>query len=167
VLLHECDEAIVSLAPMTPSQPIVVEGSVLVERGDVAVWFIFPNAWHDAGLVYDRERRFKGFYCDIMTPARRLPEGYEITDLFLDLWVFPDARYAVLDREEFTEALNNGWLPKNLAQRAEKELLSLIEAVEERSFPQPILKELGVLPEEAGSLLEALRESQATVRSSR
>jgi len=158
VLLHEGDEAVVSLAPMTSPEPVVAEGFPLVRRGDLAVWFIFPHAWHDTGLVYDAARRFKGYYCDVITPARRIPEGYEITDLFLDLWVFPDRRYLILDREEFTQAVNQGWLSKPLAERAEAELHSLIRAVEEGSFPKPIVKRLGALPENAAGLVKALGE---------
>ncbi len=156
VLLHECDEAIVSLDRLMPYKPIVAEGSVLVERGDFAVWFIFPNAWYDTGVVYDSIGRFKGYYCDILKPVERRPDGYETTDLFLDLWVFPDGRYVVLDREEFDEALKQGWLAKPVAERAENELQRLTEDVEKRSFPKPIVRRLGGLPEDARSLLEAI-----------
>lgn len=159
LLLHECEVARVSLGLMAPSQPVVVDGQVLFKRGDVAVWFIFPEAWHDTGVVYDRQRRLKGYYCDILMPARRLSQGYELTDLFLDLWVFPDGRYVVLDREEFSEARENGWLSERLASRAEAELQTLIRNVETGEFPTAMVKKLGALPENAWDLLENLGEA--------
>jgi predicted RNA-binding protein associated with RNAse of E/G family len=61
--------------------------------------------------------------------------GIELTDLFLDLWVSPDLRYKVLDREELEEALRNGWIAKQLYAKAKEELNKLVKIVKQGKFP--------------------------------
>jgi hypothetical protein len=74
------------------------------------------------GKFYDRQRNLVGYYCDIIKPLNKLlrtPEKTSrITDLFLDLWITPEGDYVVLDEDEFEEALDHGYLPKNLADQA-------------------------------------------------
>ena len=62
-------------------------------------------------------------------------DGVELTDLFLDLWVSPDLRYKVLDEVELENALQNGWITKQLYDRAEKEMKKLVSIVKRGKFP--------------------------------
>jgi predicted RNA-binding protein associated with RNAse of E/G family len=43
----------------------------------------------------------KGWYCNIVRPARLEPEHIWSVDLALDLVVLPDGRWVVVDQEEF------------------------------------------------------------------
>jgi protein associated with RNAse G/E len=56
---------------------------------------------------------FKGWYCNVSRPARFDPGGDDVywEDMALDLIVYPDARWAVLDVEEFAA------LPLTLEER--------------------------------------------------
>jgi predicted RNA-binding protein associated with RNAse of E/G family len=66
----------------------------------------------------------------------------EITDLFLDLWVSPDLRYKVLDEEELEDALEKGWIAKQLYEKSRIELEKLITSVKQGDFPPPLVKYL-------------------------
>lgn len=47
-----------------------------------------------------------GYYSDIGEPARKLAPGkYEMTDLYLDVWLSPEGQLLELDWDEFEEAL--------------------------------------------------------------
>jgi hypothetical protein len=48
-----------------------------------------------------------GYYVDVDTPIRKDNGEYYLTDLFLDLWVFPNGRYFELDRDEFEKSLKS------------------------------------------------------------
>lgn len=154
VLLYEDPEVIVSVGLMEPPKPLSP-----FDGGCLAIWFNFPSAWHNVGVVHEKSGRLRGYYCDILTPIRRFPGGLRTTDLFLDLWVFPDGRYAVLDVEEFDEAVKRKWMGKRRAERARRELKGLVVQVEHGRFPPALVQ--GFLAKASGELgpaLEALEK---------
>ena len=122
VVLSEFDEGLVIFNLLNPSKPLLVEDSILLDRGYMGVWFVSNRNWHDLGAIYDREKRFKGYYCDICTPIKRISAGYELTDFFFDIWIFPDGRYLVLDEEEFARAVKQGWMSPVQTFRSRREL---------------------------------------------
>jgi len=134
-LVYEDGRLIVTRAPFRPSASLLAQVPQLEDREYLAIWFAVAGEWHDLGKVYTLDGQLIGYYCDITRPLRRTAEGLEIEDLFLDLWVFPDGRYSVLDEGEFEEALERGWLEPELAGRAEEELWMLIAQLERGRFP--------------------------------
>ncbi|MXZ00275.1 DUF402 domain-containing protein [Candidatus Poribacteria bacterium] len=56
---------------------------------------------------------------------------FEITDLFLDLWVNPDGSYEIQDEDEFEEAIQNGAIDAKLEKKAREVLDALIAKVED------------------------------------
>ena len=103
-----------------------------------AVWFVFADRWYDIGKIYNLEDHFTGYYCDIILPMKRLETHFEITDLFLDLWVSPDGSYQVEDEDEFEAAVAHNWIQTDLANQARKALQDLIFEVESGAFPPEI-----------------------------
>jgi len=47
------------------------------------------DEWFTINRVYDREFQFKGYYCDVITPIQKSCTKLAVTDLFLDVFVFP------------------------------------------------------------------------------
>jgi len=45
--------------------------------------------------------RIKGWYCNLTRPARITADAVYAEDLALDLMVYPDGRFRVLDEDEF------------------------------------------------------------------
>ncbi|MXY27110.1 DUF402 domain-containing protein, partial [Candidatus Poribacteria bacterium] len=77
-----------------------------------------------------------GYYCDIMKPVKRTVDAtgklncFEITDLFLDLWVNPDGTYEIQDEDEFEEAVQGGAIDAELERKAWEVMKTLIAEVE-------------------------------------
>jgi len=164
VSLYENAEGMVAMGIMDPSEPIVINGLTLIARGYLGVFYVSSSEWHDVGAVYDTNRTFMGYYSDIATPMKRLSDGYTMTDLFLDLWVFPDGRHVVLDQDQFVKAVTEGWLNNNQIKRAKTELENLIKAVKSKKFPPPKIKKLIKLPENVDEIASTLQRLQCTVR---
>ena len=80
--------------------------------------------------VYSEAGELKGWYCNVTKPAR--VDGDELTfvDLALDLWVWPDSRYLVLDEDEFAELEASTYTAEDaaLARAALAELVARTEA---------------------------------------
>jgi len=138
--LHEDAKLIVTRGSFKTSASLKAQAPWFQEPEYRAIWFIFEGAWYDLGKIYDLSGALQGYYCDIIRPARRTPDGLEIDDLILDLWVFPDGRWKVLDEEEFEEAVSRGWMEEELAARARRELERLIGEVESGRFPPQVVR---------------------------
>ncbi|MCG9131727.1 DUF402 domain-containing protein [Candidatus Poribacteria bacterium] len=136
-LLYLDDDVIVTSQRVKPSAPIVQGGETVLGDNFAVVWFVFTGLWYDVGKVYNLENEWTGYYCDIMKPVKRRVdvagklECFEITDLFLDLWINPDGTYEVQDEDEFEAAIQNGAIDAELESRARDVLKSLIAEVED------------------------------------
>jgi predicted RNA-binding protein associated with RNAse of E/G family len=123
-LLLDSDAVKVTLAQdLTFDPPLIIQDGVVLETGSSAVWFTFPDHWHDIGLFYRADGSFSGTYANILTPP--IFEStvlWRTTDLFLDVWVGPDGGLAVLDRDQFEHAASTGTIDAELATGALAEL---------------------------------------------
>lgn len=150
-LLYLDDAVIVTSQRVKPSSPIVQKGQTVLADNFAAVWFVFTGSWYDVGKVYNLENTWTGYYCDIMKPVKRSVGAngklnrFEITDLFLDLWINPDGTYEIQDEDEFEEAVQKGAIDGALERQALEVLQALIAEVEsghvERRLQEVIRKE--------------------------
>jgi predicted RNA-binding protein associated with RNAse of E/G family len=117
------------------------DGQLVLSAGFQITYFELIGQWFTIGKIRDLRGRHTGYYCDIATPPIVLADTeVEQTDLFLDLWVFPDLRYEVFDERELEDALRKGWIEKELYEAAKSELKRLIENVQEGRFPPRSVK---------------------------
>jgi hypothetical protein len=75
-----------------------------LRRGDRFLETYYRNRWYNVFAVHDSaDDHLKGWYCNITRPARFEPSGTDLyaEDLALDMIVYPDRRWSVLDVEEF------------------------------------------------------------------
>jgi predicted RNA-binding protein associated with RNAse of E/G family len=139
-LLYVDDEVIVTSQRVRPSSPIVQNGTTVLADNFAAVWFVFTGLWYDVGKVYNLHNEWTGYYCDVMKPVKRSinvegkPDCFEITDLFLDLWINPDGTYEIQDEDEFEDAVRDGAIDAELEKKAWNVLNALIADVEAGHF---------------------------------
>jgi len=133
-------------------------GRLAIGKGYLAEWVVFRGRWYDVGKFYDSKCRVTGYYCDIIRPVTRLLSNATktsiITDLFLDLWITPDARYVVLDEDELERALAKHTISSTLARQARRELQFLIQSTKSAQFPPASLRRIQPLSKESASLDE-------------
>ena len=146
-LLYVDDGVIVTTQRVKPSTPIVQNGETVLADNFAVVWFVFTGLWYDVGKVYNLNNEWTGYYCDIMKPVKRRISAtgkldcFEITDLFLDLWINPDGTYEIQDEDEFEEAIQTGTISIELAEKARDTLSALIVEVETGNFPPQFVQE--------------------------
>jgi predicted RNA-binding protein associated with RNAse of E/G family len=142
-LLYKDSEVIVTALTLERvSKPLVIEGETVIENGYRAVFAEFRNQWHDVARVFRPDGEFTGYYADINTPSRDREDGSWTKDLFLDLWISADrSKVYILDEDEFSEALDEGWISKEEGARARVELKRLKERFNRGEFPPRMLEE--------------------------
>ncbi|MDE0323423.1 MAG: DUF402 domain-containing protein [Candidatus Poribacteria bacterium] len=146
-LLYLDDTVIVTSQRVKPSSPIVQNGETVLGDNFAAIWFVFTGLWYDVGKIYNLDNEWTGYYCDVLKPVKRDVDvngklnRFEITDLFLDLWVNPDGTYEIQDEDEFADAIQNGAIDAELERKAREVLDTLIAKVEDGHLDS-LLKEV-------------------------
>ncbi len=142
-LVAEPDGVKITLArSLTFDPPLRIGGRVVLETGSDVVWFTFPGAWHDIGRFHTEDGTFRGYYANILTPPTFHPgHVWRTTDLFLDVWMWPDGDLAVLDEDQFEEACSRDWLDPGTAARARRELASIRELHGRKRWPPEVVRD--------------------------
>jgi uncharacterized protein len=77
---------------------------VILRENDRFIERYYTNRWYNIFEIHDRDDdRLKAWYCNVTTPAEIEPGRISYVDLALDLLVYPDGSYLVLDEDEFAE----------------------------------------------------------------
>jgi len=99
---------------------------IILKRNDRFLERYYQDRWYNIFEIHDREDdHLKGWYCNVTKPAEVSRGEIAYVDLALDLLVYPDRNYLVLDEDEFN-ALTIDDSCRQAAHRALKELISLV-----------------------------------------
>jgi protein associated with RNAse G/E len=104
-------------------------GYVRFDKGDVFYEWYYFDRWYNVFQIYSEAGELKGWYCNVTKPARVDGDKLTFVDLALDLWVWPDMRYLVLDEDEFDELAASTYSADDIAS-ARAALAELIERTE-------------------------------------
>lgn len=85
-----------------------------------------------------------GYYSDIGEPARPLTaDTIQMTDLYLDIWLFPDGRLLELDWDEFEDAIQRQVIDAAQAGLARAAMQRLVSETAEGIYPAKYLNHFG------------------------
>jgi len=139
-VVHEQDDVIVTVSePLELEQPVQVNGEIVLETGSRAVWFTFPDMWHDIGRFHRADGSFTGVYANILTPPVIDGPIWHTTDLWLDVWVSPTDVSELLDEDEFLEGVAQKHIDQETADRARWEAEQIIGRHRRGLWPPPIV----------------------------
>ena len=98
---------------------------LMLRKGDRFVETFYSDRWYNTFTIYDVQNdQLKGWYCNVCRPAR-IEDGHVFADdLALDLIVYPDGKWLILDEDEFAD-LELSQEEKECAQEALNELINL------------------------------------------
>ena len=109
-------------------------GYVVFERGDVFYEYYYFNRWYNVFQIYSAAGALKGWYCNVTAPARVVDGELTFVDLALDLFVYPDRRFLVLDQEEFDELAQTTYSAQDV-EAAKQAMTELIERAQSGTLP--------------------------------
>jgi hypothetical protein len=88
------------------------------EAGDVAVTKFREGRWWYATVYRDETGTTKGTYVNICTPLELFPDSVRYMDLHVDVIRHADGTVKRVDDDELDEAVEAGYVPEALAQKA-------------------------------------------------
>ncbi len=98
-----------------------------------AIMFFFKKKWFNVIGQYKKDGI--QFYCNIASPFLIDETAIKYIDYDLDLRVFPDGSFKVLDRGEYNYHKSQMHYSKDLDKILHSELSSLIETVRKKEWP--------------------------------
>lgn len=109
---------------------------IILRTNDRSIERYYTDRWYNIFEIYDRDDdRLKAWYCNVTTPAEFSPDAIAYRDLALDVLVYPNGEFLVLDEDEF-ESLN---LDPNTRQNALNALESLIQLVDQGNLSAELI----------------------------
>ena len=105
-------------------------GYVRFETGDIFVEYYYTERWFNIFAIYSSDGIHKGWYCNIVEPARISRERIEQVDLLLDVWINPAGEPLILDEDEFAQADLSEWQREG-ARQGLQDLLTMLATHEE------------------------------------
>jgi predicted RNA-binding protein associated with RNAse of E/G family len=109
----------------------VVNGNTVIERRCTAWCADLIGKTYEIMGVFNAYKKLNGYYININRPIVRDGNRVIVYDLFLDIWVFPDMRFVILDEDEFKDARAKGLLTAedvHIALDTLKMLTAMIES---------------------------------------
>lgn len=101
---------------------------ITLKENDRFIERYFSHRWYNIFELHDRDdNRLKGWYCNVTLPAEFSPGKIAYVDLALDLLVYPDKDFMILDEDEFAE-LRLYPAVRRHARRSLEELLEIVRA---------------------------------------
>ncbi|BCJ87000.1 UPF0374 protein YgaC [Effusibacillus dendaii] len=120
------------IPPATPVQNL--DGSVWSSDYEVDAYF-HPTDWYNVFVL--KKSDGVEWYCNVAAPPTVDMEKRQVTfiDYELDVYVYADRSYKVLDRDEFEENALKMRYSEEVRAKAEAGLSALLRAIEEQNHP--------------------------------
>lgn len=106
-----------------------------IRRGTVSREYYWLDRWYNIFIFWEPEGALRNWYCNIGMPPSFRDGQLEYVDLDIDVLVYPDRTYRILDLDEFSRNAELFSLPVQIAERAHESLEELIQLIGGRGFP--------------------------------
>lgn len=116
------------------------DGYFIWRRGDRFVEYFYADRWYNIFEIHDvDDNRIKGWYCNFARPALISEAQIVSDDMELDLFVYPDGRTLLRDKDDF-EALPVDAQEKSQVRAA---LDDLMQRIQQAAPPFSALNRIG------------------------
>lgn len=98
-----------------------------------AICFFYDNRWFNIISMVRKNGIY--YYCNLASPSIYDGEAIKNIDYDLDVKVFPDYSYTILDENEYDEHAKKMNYPRNVQRIVEMEMRNLVRMIEENEKP--------------------------------
>ncbi len=130
LVVHVDDEKIVAIT--NKASVIEADGRRWVTR-EPAVYFLYTHKWYNVIAMIRKDGLY--FYCNLASPSIYDEEALKNIDYDLDIKVFPDYHYTILDKEEYRRHQKNMQYPLIIKEILEDTVNKLQEMIKQHANP--------------------------------
>jgi len=107
----------------------------VIGRGTISYEFYWLNCWYNIFRFHEPDGKLRNFYCNINLPLNFNGKVLDYVDLDIDILVWKDFSYQVLDFEEFEANAERFSYSDKLRKKVKKTQKKLLSLIENRTFP--------------------------------
>jgi protein associated with RNAse G/E len=105
-----------------------------IEKGTKSYEYYWLDRWYNIFRFYTPAGELRNFYCNISMPPQFDGEVLDYIDLDIDIVVWPDHRYSVLDRDDYVANSAKFGYPAEVNAKVEQTLNELLELIMNREL---------------------------------
>ncbi|MBX3065961.1 MAG: DUF402 domain-containing protein [Anaerolineae bacterium] len=113
-------------------------GLEFIENYNTDLW-AWTDRWYNVFVNTYADGSLYGFYCNIAMPAELHDSELRWIDLDLDVRIFADGRYEILDEDEFEEHRLKYGYPKDVQEKAQSAVQEILDLARRRQEPFGVL----------------------------
>lgn len=107
----------------------------VIRRGTVSYEFYWLNRWYNVFRFHEPDGNLRNFYCNINLPFKFNGNVLDYVDLDIDILVWKDFSYQILDSEEFEENAKRFSYSDKMRKKVRATQDELISLIETKTFP--------------------------------
>ncbi len=107
----------------------------VIRRNTLSYEFYWKNKWFNIFRFHEPEGNLRNFYCNINQPPELKNRILDYIDLDIDVLVWQDFSFEILDTDEFEENILKYKYSERLQKKVHKSLAEIIELIENKNFP--------------------------------
>lgn len=107
----------------------------VIRRGTVSHEFYWLNRGYNVFRFHEPEGGLRNFYCNINLPPKFENDVLDYVDLDIDVLVWKDFSFEILDSDEFEENAVAFDYPKTLRDDVDGNLQEILSLIKQKSFP--------------------------------
>ena len=107
----------------------------VIGRGTMSYEYFWFGKYFNVFMFHEPDGEFRNFYCNINLPPKFENNNLDYVDLDIDILVWRDFSYEILDVEDFEKNSKKFSYSTELRQKVKETLSELIAKIENRIFP--------------------------------
>ena len=106
-----------------------------IRQGTVSFEHYWLERWYNVFRFHEPDGSLRNYYCNISMPPTFENDVLDFVDLDIDVVVWPDNRYEVLDLDDFAQNTMKFSYPKYVVDKAQASLSEIIAMIENDELP--------------------------------
>lgn len=106
-----------------------------IKKGTISFEHFWPGRWYNIFRFHEPDGALKAYYCNIAMPPDLADDVLDFVDLDIDVVVWPDMSYDVLDRDDFERNSVKYGYPDDVKAAVGSVVDDLVRMIERRQFP--------------------------------
>lgn len=107
----------------------------LIRRGTISYEYFWLDRWYNIFRFHESDGTLKFHYCNIIMPPAFAGNTVNYIDLDIDVLVWPDMSFRVLDEEEFEDNIRLLNYPANIVVKARETTEAIVSAIAAGQIP--------------------------------
>ena len=108
-----------------------------IRSGTISYEYYWLDRWYSIFCFYEPDGSFRNYYCNINMPPAFENGVLDYVDLDIDVLVWPDLTYQILDEAEYKGNAQKFSYPESVTSAVAEALAELLALIENRKLPIP------------------------------